>query len=105
MSAKFEIIGGHKLHGEVIPQGAKNEALQILCAVLLTPERVEISNIPEIIDVLKLIELLQDVGVKVEKLGKGHFSFEAADIDLNYLTTSEFKTKAAKLRGSIMMVG
>lgn len=70
MSAKFEIVGGHKLQGEVIPQGAKNEALQILCAVLLTPERVEISNIPEIIDVLKLIDLLQDVGVKVEKLGR-----------------------------------
>lgn len=105
MSAKFEIIGGHKLHGEVIPQGAKNEALQILCAVLLTPERVEISNIPEIIDVLKLIDLLQDVGVKVEKLGKGHYAFEAADVDLNYLTTAEYKTKAAKLRGSIMMVG
>jgi len=105
MSAKFEIVGGHKLQGEVIPQGAKNEALQILCAVLLTPERVEISNIPEIIDVLKLIDLLQDVGVKVEKLGKGHYAFEAADIDLNYLTTAEYKTKAAKLRGSIMMVG
>lgn len=68
MSAKFEIIGGHQLKGEVIPQGAKNEALQILCAVLLTPERVEIENIPEIIDVLKLIDLLGEVGVKVENL-------------------------------------
>lgn len=105
MSAKFEIIGGHKLQGDVIPQGAKNEALQILCAVLLTPERVEIENIPEIIDVLKLIELLGEIGVKVEKLGKGHFAFTSDQIDLNYLTTPEYKNKAAKLRGSIMMVG
>jgi len=105
MGAKFEIIGGKQLSGEVHPQGAKNEALQVLCAVLLTSGKVEMSNIPEIVDVLKLIELLEDVGVKVERLGKGHYTFIADDINLSYLTTSEFKSKAAKLRGSIMMVG
>ncbi len=75
MSA-FEIVGGNKLKGEVIPQGAKNEALQVICAVLLTAEKVDMSNIPEIIDVLKLIDLLKDMGVKVEKLGKGHYTFQ-----------------------------
>jgi UDP-N-acetylglucosamine 1-carboxyvinyltransferase len=101
----FRIEGGHTLHGELHPQGAKNEALQVLCAVLLTPEPVEIHNIPEIRDVLKLIELLQDLGVKVTHLSHGSFRFQADEIDLEYLYTEEFRKKGAALRGSIMIVG
>jgi len=101
----FEINGGHALKGTVIPQGAKNEALQIVCAVLLTKERVTISNIPEIVDVLKLIDLLGDMGVKVEKLAKGEYAFTADNVDLEFLKTAEYKKKAASLRGSIMVVG
>ncbi len=101
----FEIKGGNQLKGEIIPQGAKNEALQVLCAVLLSPERITISNIPDIIDVNKLIDLLRDLGVKVEKTGHETFSFQADDIDLAYLSSEEFKKKAASLRGSIMIVG
>ena len=104
MSA-FEIVGGNALNGTVIPQGAKNEALQIISAVLLTAEPVIIRNIPEIIDVLKLIDLLQDIGVKVEKLAKGEFKFIADDVNLEYLKTEDYKKKAAALRGSIMLVG
>jgi UDP-N-acetylglucosamine 1-carboxyvinyltransferase len=104
MSA-FEIVGGNALKGTVIPQGAKNEALQIISAVILTAEPVIIRNIPEIIDVLKLIDLLQDIGVKVEKLGKGEFKFVADDVNLEYLVTEDYKKKAAALRGSIMLVG
>jgi len=104
MSA-FEIVGGNALKGTVIPQGAKNEALQIISAVMLTAEPVIIRNIPEIIDVLKLIDLLQDIGVKVEKLGKGEFKFIADDVNLEYLVTEDYKKKAAALRGSIMLVG
>src|SRR5690554_7267068 len=83
--ASFEIYGGKKLKGEVVPQGAKNEALQILCAVLLTPEKVTISNLPDIIDVNKLINLLQAMGVKIEKVEKGTYIFQAKDVDLDYL--------------------
>ena len=79
----FEIRGGKKLSGEVTPQGAKNEALQVLCAVLLTPEKVVINNIPDIIDVNKLIDLLKDLGVKIEKLGKGSYSFISDEINMN----------------------
>jgi UDP-N-acetylglucosamine 1-carboxyvinyltransferase len=89
----FRIEGGHKLFGELHPQGAKNEALQVLCAVLLTPEEVRISNIPEIRDVLKLIELLEALGVAVERLGHGSFSFRAAAPNLEYLHTDEFRKK------------
>lgn len=103
--ATFEIIGGNKLKGEVTPQGAKNEALQIICAVLLTPEKVIIRNIPDIVDVNKLIMLLSDLGVKVEKLEEGTFSFQADNVDVDYLTTDDFKKKGAGLRGSIMIVG
>ncbi|MGV3631898.1 MAG: UDP-N-acetylglucosamine 1-carboxyvinyltransferase [Bacteroidota bacterium] len=103
--ASFEIYGGKPLKGELIPQGAKNEALQILCAVLLTPEKVTISNIPDIIDVNKLINLLQVMGVKTEKVEKGTFVFQAKDIDINYLESEDFKKRAAALRGSIMIVG
>ncbi|MCT4580066.1 MAG: UDP-N-acetylglucosamine 1-carboxyvinyltransferase [Flavobacteriales bacterium] len=101
----FEIHGGNKLKGEITPQGAKNEALQVLNAVLLTPEKVIISNLPDIIDVNKLINLLQALGVKVEKLDKGKYSFQADEIDVDYMLTEEFKEKGGGLRGSIMIVG
>lgn len=101
----FEIIGGKKLKGEIIPQGAKNEALQILCAVLLTPEKVVIQNIPDIIDVNKLIDLLRDLGVKIEKTGHEEYTFQADNVDVDYLNSAEFKKKGGSLRGSIMIVG
>ncbi len=101
----FKIEGGHKLHGEIRPQGAKNEALQILCAVLLTPEKVTISNIPDILDVNKLIQLLEDLGVKIQKKGKGSYTFKADDINLDYLQSDQFKNDGRGLRGSIMLVG
>lgn len=103
--AKFEIIGGKKLKGEIVPQGAKNEALQILCAVLLTPETVVISNVPDIIDVNKLIDLLKDLGVKVTKSGFEQYTFVADEVNIDYLNSPEFKKKGAALRGSIMIVG
>jgi UDP-N-acetylglucosamine 1-carboxyvinyltransferase len=101
----FEIIGGKKLKGEIIPQGAKNEALQILCAVLLTPEKVVIQNIPDIVDVNKLIDLLRDLGVKIEKTGHEEYTFQADDVNVDYLNSPEFKKKGGSLRGSIMIVG
>ena len=101
----FQIEGGQKLSGEITPQGAKNEALQILCAVLLTPEVVNIHNIPDIIDVNKLIQLLENFGVKVEKISKGSFRFQADAIDLDYLSSEQFKVDGKGLRGSIMLVG
>ncbi len=101
----FKVIGGKKLKGEIIPQGAKNEALQIISAVLLTPEEVVIHNIPAIRDVLKLIELLMDLGVKVNKLSEGSYAFRADNINLDFLNSAEFKSKGAGLRGSIMIIG
>ncbi|WP_297706971.1 UDP-N-acetylglucosamine 1-carboxyvinyltransferase [uncultured Eudoraea sp.] len=101
----FKIEGGHKLHGEITPQGAKNEALQILCAVLLTSDEVVINNIPDIVDVNKLISLLEDLGVKIQKKGKGSYSFKADDINLSYLQSEQFKSDGRGLRGSIMLVG
>ncbi len=101
----FEIIGGKRLKGEITPQGAKNEVLQILCAVLLTPERVEVDNVPDIIDVNKLIDLLADLGVKVEKLGAERYAFTAEQVDIEYLHSETFKQKGSGLRGSIMLVG
>ncbi len=103
--AVFEIEGGHKLKGEIIPQGAKNEALQVICAVLLTSEEVIIDNIPEIRDVLKLIELLQNLGVKTNRMERGKFSFKADKVNLEFLDSAEFKKQGAALRGSIMIVG
>lgn len=103
--ASFKIRGGKKLGGEITPQGAKNEALQILSAVLLTKEKVTINNIPDIVDVNKLIEILGDLGVKIEKLGKGSYSFQADDINLNHLQSDDFRDKGGRLRGSIMIVG
>jgi len=101
----FKIEGGHQLHGEITPQGAKNEALQILCAVLLTSEPVTIHNIPDILDVNKLIGILEDLGVKIQKKGKGSYSFRADDVNLEYLQSEQFKTDGRGLRGSIMLVG
>jgi len=101
----FQIEGGHKLKGEIQPQGAKNEALQILCAVLLTPEKVTINNIPDIIDINKLISLLGNLGVKIQKLAHGSYSFQADELNLNYLETPNFKKEGSSLRGSIMIVG
>lgn len=101
----FKIEGGAPLSGEIQPQGAKNEALQILCAVLLTEEKVTINNIPNIIDINKQIGLLRDLGVKVEEIGPGSFSFQADDIDLEYLRTERYKQEGSSLRGSIMLVG
>lgn len=101
----FKIEGGHQLSGEITPQGAKNEALQILCAVLLTPEKVTINNIPDIVDVNKLISLLEDLGVKIKKKGKGTYTFRADDVNLEYLQSDGFKEDGRGLRGSIMLVG
>jgi UDP-N-acetylglucosamine 1-carboxyvinyltransferase len=101
----FEIQGGKPLKGEIVPQGAKNEALQILSAVLLTDQKMTISNIPDIMDVNKLIDLLRALGVKVTRVNKDTYEFEAKDIDIDYFTSDEFKQKGGSLRGSIMIVG
>ncbi len=101
----FKIEGGHRLHGEVIPQGAKNEALQVICAVLLTSKKVTITNIPDIRDVNKLIFILGELGVKINKIDKGTYTFQADDLNLNYLESIEFKKDGSSLRGSIMIVG
>ncbi len=101
----FKIEGGHQLKGDITPQGAKNEALQILCAVLLTPEEVTITNIPDIVDVNKLIKLLSNLGVKVRKNGPGSYTFKADDVNLKYLESPQFKEEGKGLRGSIMIVG
>jgi UDP-N-acetylglucosamine 1-carboxyvinyltransferase len=101
----FEVTGGKKLAGEITPQGAKNEALQIICAVLLTPELVEINNIPDILDVNLLIDLLRDMGVKINRVSPHTCIFQADDIQLDFLRTSEFQQKSGKLRGSVMIAG
>ena len=101
----FVIEGGQPLKGSITPQGAKNEALQILCAVLLTSEEINIHNIPDIVDVNKLIQLLKNFGVKVEKISKGSYRFKADAVDLDYLTSDQFKIDGKGLRGSIMLVG
>ena len=103
--ATFQIEGGHQLKGDIQPQGAKNEALQILCAVLLTPEEIKIHNVPDIRDVNKLIEILGNLGVKIQKLGKGSFSFKSDELNLDYLESQKFKDEGSSLRGSIMIVG
>ena len=103
--SKFIIEGGHKLSGTITPQGAKNEALEVISAVLLTSEPVTISNIPEILDVKNLIELLQKMGVKVERHAKGKYTFQADAVDTSYIETEEFVAKCARLRGSVMVVG
>jgi UDP-N-acetylglucosamine 1-carboxyvinyltransferase len=105
MNGTFQIRGGKKLHGEITPQGAKNEALQILCAVLLTDEEVRVKNIPDIHDVNRLIEILGDFGVKNTKNAHGDYTFKADSINFNYIKSPEFKKDGAKLRGSIMLLG
>lgn len=102
---QFEVIGGNMLKGEIEPQGAKNEALQVICAVLMTPEKVTIQNIPDIRDVNFLINLLEELGVKIKRRGKGVIDFQADNINLDYLQTEDFKKRAASLRGSIMIMG
>ena len=103
--SSFIIEGGRKLHGEIIPQGAKNEALQILCAVILSPEKITINNLPDIVDINILIDLLSDLGVKIQKLSPSSYTFQSDEINLDYLTSDEFKTKGTRIRGSIMIVG
>ncbi|AOW19698.1 UDP-N-acetylglucosamine 1-carboxyvinyltransferase [Urechidicola croceus] len=103
--ATFKIEGGHKLKGSITPQGAKNEALQVICAVLLTSEKIVISNVPNIIDVNKLIFILGELGVKIEKLAADTYSFQADEINIKYLESAEFKRDGSSLRGSIMIVG
>ncbi|MEQ1587330.1 MAG: UDP-N-acetylglucosamine 1-carboxyvinyltransferase [Cyclobacteriaceae bacterium] len=103
--SSFKIKGGLRLKGEIIPQGAKNEALQVICAPLLTAEPVTIHNIPDILDVNKLIELVGDMGCKVEKLGKGSYRFTASKINTEFLQTDTYRKKAAALRGSVMLLG
>lgn len=107
MSQAFEVEGGRRLKGELVPQGAKNEALQILCAVLLTPEKVVIENVPDIVDVNKLIDLLEFLGVNVDrsKAAEGTFIFESKNVEVDKLNSPDFKKKGAALRGSIMIVG
>lgn len=103
--ATFEIQGGHKLDGQLVPQGAKNEALQIISATLLSSEKITIHNIPEIRDVLNLIELLKQMGVRVHQLKEGSWSFQADSIQVDYLGTPEFRDQATQLRGSVMIIG
>lgn len=103
--AIFQVEGGRRLSGEITPQGAKNEALQILCATLLTDERVVVHNVPRILDVLQLIELLRAMGVEVEELGGDTFAFRAREIDLDYLRTADYSRRARRLRGSVMLLG
>ncbi len=101
----FSIEGGHRLSGEIIPQGAKNEALQVICCTLLTDEEVVIKNIPEILDVLKLIDLLKGLNVKVDRISKGCYRFKADNLNLDYLTSSDFNKVGGSLRGSLMIIG
>ena len=101
----FIIEGGHRLSGTIAPQGAKNEALEVICATLLTTEEVIIRNIPNILDVNNLIKLLQDIGVKVKKLGANDFSFQADEVKLDYLESIDFVKKCSSLRGSVLMIG
>ena len=101
----FEVTGGKKLQGEITPQGAKNEALQIISAVLLTPEKITISNIPDIVDVNLLIELLGDMGVKTERLHRDTCTFTADDVNIDYLHSDSYKKKSGKLRGAVMLAG
>lgn len=103
--ASFVIEGGRKLSGEIVPQGAKNEALQVLCAVLLTSEKVTIKNLPNITDVNNQIQLLRDIGVKVEQVGEGAYSFQADAVNMDYLETDEFLNRCSRLRGSVMLIG
>ncbi|KIP59956.1 UDP-N-acetylglucosamine 1-carboxyvinyltransferase [Prevotella pectinovora] len=101
----FIIEGGHPLSGTITPQGAKNEALEVICATLLTEEKVVMRNVPDILDVNNLILLLKDIGVSVERIGKNEYTFESKDINLDYLGSEEFVRKCSSLRGSVLMIG
>ena len=101
----FYIEGGHKLKGSIYPQGAKNEALEVICATLLTSDVVRISNVPDILDVNNLIKLLKDVGVKVNQISRHEYEFQADDINLDFLESEEFVHKCAQRRGSVLMIG
>ena len=103
--ASFVIEGGHRLSGEIHPQGAKNEVLQIICATLLTAEEVTVHNIPDILDVNNLIQLMRDMGVTVSRKGLDTYSFKAEKLDLSYLESDEFLKKCSSLRGSVMLIG
>lgn len=103
--ASFVIEGGHRLCGDIYPQGANNEVLQIICATLLTDEVVTVNNIPDILDVNNLIQLLREMGVKVAKEGVDSYSFKAENVDWEYLQSDEFLKKCASLRGSVMLIG
>ena len=103
--SSFVIEGGYRLSGEIVPQGAKNEALEVICATLLTPEKVTIHNVPDILDVNNLIQLLRDMRVKVEHPSADTYTFQADDVDMEYLSTEEFLRKSGSLRGSVMIVG
>ncbi len=101
----FEVTGGKKLNGEITPQGAKNEALQVISAVLLTPEKVTITNIPDILDVNLLIELLGDMNVKIDRPSRDTCIFQADDVNIDFLHSEQFRKKSGKLRGSVMFAG
>ncbi len=103
--ASFIIEGGHKLSGDIYPQGAKNEVLQIICATLLTKEEVVVHNVPNILDVNNLIQLMRDIGVKVDMLGESSYSFKAESVDLEYMESDEYLKKCSSLRGSVMLIG
>src|SRR5678816_3702749 len=101
----FEVQGGKQFFGEIIPQGAKNEALQIISAVLLTPEKITVTNIPDILDVNLLIELLGDMNVKIERPQRDTCTFQADDVNIDYLHSETFRKKSGRLRGSVMLAG
>ena len=103
-SESFKVVGGKKLKGSIVPQGAKNETLQILCAVLLTDKKVTITNVPDIIDVRRLIALLKGLGVEVVKKSADTYVFQAKDVDLDFFETPEFQKDAKKIRGSVMLL-
>ena len=103
--ASFVIEGGHRLSGEIRPMGAKNEVLEILCATLLTPGKVTVNNVPDILDVNNLIQLMRDMGVKVARIKKDSYSFQADEVNLAYIQSEEFMQKCSSLRGSVMLLG
>lgn len=103
--ATFLVEGGYKLKGEIEPQGAKNEALQVICAAMLTAEEVIIENIPDILDIRNLMDLLEGIGVRIREIGAGAYSIQADDVDLDKLTSESYLQKSAALRGSVMLVG
>ena len=103
--AIFKVEGGHRLSGSITPQGAKNEALQIICATLLTSERVTVHNVPQILDVMQLIELLRRMGVEIERIAEGSYTFKARDIDFEYLKSDDYRQRCMRLRGSVMLIG